>query len=219
MGFLDHSTNNIIVDAVLTDYGRSKLANQGANAAALVQTYAFADDEVDYSMITKYGVQVGKEKIEKNTPIFEASTNAAFAVKFQLKSVENSSAQQVDIQYNPNINKLTKTQRQLILPVSVTDPDSQGANGGIYYMIEYDTRFVTISGPGDIKTPQNRPTYLKHFVTKALTSSPSFTVTLVDNGQSVLQETLGVNTGATQLRISTSEGTTDAVTIQLDYSS
>ena len=27
MGFLDHSTNNIIVDAVLTDVGREKLAD------------------------------------------------------------------------------------------------------------------------------------------------------------------------------------------------
>ena len=31
MGFLDHSTNNIIIDAVLTDHGRKLLAeNQGA---------------------------------------------------------------------------------------------------------------------------------------------------------------------------------------------
>ena len=31
MGFLDHSTNNIIVDAVLTDIGRQKLAaNDGS---------------------------------------------------------------------------------------------------------------------------------------------------------------------------------------------
>jgi hypothetical protein len=70
MGFLDHSTNNIIVDAVLTAKGREKLANGTFN----VQSYFFGDTEVDYSIITKYGEIVGKEKIEKNTPIFEAAT-------------------------------------------------------------------------------------------------------------------------------------------------
>lgn len=71
MGFLDHTTNNIIVDAVLTDEGRKKLASaDGLN----IRMYAFADTEVDYSLLLKYGEVVGKEKIEKNTPIFEANT-------------------------------------------------------------------------------------------------------------------------------------------------
>ena len=47
MGFLDHSTNNIIVDAVLTDLGRKKLAS-ATTAENFIETYAFADDEVDY---------------------------------------------------------------------------------------------------------------------------------------------------------------------------
>ena len=75
MGFLDHSTNNIIVDAVLTDVGREKLA-AATTAENFIASYAFADDEVDYTLIKKYGTIVGKEKIEKNTPVFEASTNA-----------------------------------------------------------------------------------------------------------------------------------------------
>ena len=79
MGFLDHSTNNIIVDAVLTDHGRSLIAATGTQSS-IIQGYSFADDEVDYTIIKKYGVAVGKEKIEKNTPIFEASTNTANVV-------------------------------------------------------------------------------------------------------------------------------------------
>ena len=31
MGFLDHSTNNIIIDAVLTDTGRKKLADNNGS--------------------------------------------------------------------------------------------------------------------------------------------------------------------------------------------
>lgn len=85
MGFLDHSTNNIIVDAVLTDFGRQQLANGNFN----VSKFAFGDDEVDYGLIQKYGRVVGKEKIEKNTPVFEAQTNQNYALKNKLISLSN----------------------------------------------------------------------------------------------------------------------------------
>lgn len=80
MGFLDHSTNNIIVDAVLTDLGRQALANGTFD----VTQFSLADDEVDYSIIQKYGRAVGKEKVIKNTPILEASTVATLAMKHRL---------------------------------------------------------------------------------------------------------------------------------------
>lgn len=82
MGFLDHSTNNIIIDAVLTDFGRKLLAeNQGAFRVAF---FSLADDEVDYTTIRKFGRTVGKEKISKNTPVYEAQTLAATAMKHRL---------------------------------------------------------------------------------------------------------------------------------------
>ena len=82
MGFLDHSTNNIIIDAVLTDYGRRLLAeNQGGFRIAF---FSLGDDEVDYTTIRKFGRTVGKEKIAKNTPIFEAQTGASQALKHRL---------------------------------------------------------------------------------------------------------------------------------------
>ena len=78
MGFLDHSTNNIILDAVLTDAGRRQLAaNRGDFQIAY---FSLADDEVDYGLITKFGRAIGKEKISKITPIFDAQTNAQIAV-------------------------------------------------------------------------------------------------------------------------------------------
>ena len=64
MGFLDISTNNIIVDAVLTEAGRRALSLN--NGSFSIVKFALADDEVDYTLITKYGPQVGREKIEKN---------------------------------------------------------------------------------------------------------------------------------------------------------
>jgi len=85
MGFLDHSTNNIIVDAVLTDTGRATLAKN--DGSFVISKFAFGDDEVDYSIIQKFGTTVGKEKISKNTPVFEAQTNGDLALKYRLLSV------------------------------------------------------------------------------------------------------------------------------------
>lgn len=82
MGFLDNSTNNIIVDAVLTDVGRAKLSRGEFRPVY----FAFGDDEVDYSLIKKFGRTVGKQKIELNTPVFEAQTNNKFGLKYRLVS-------------------------------------------------------------------------------------------------------------------------------------
>ena len=87
MGFLDHSTNNIIIDAVLTDTGRAFLARNDGSFS--IVKFALGDDEIDYSIIEKFGRTVGKEKIEKNTPIFEAQTNGNLALKNKLVSVSN----------------------------------------------------------------------------------------------------------------------------------
>lgn len=87
MGFLDNSTNNIILDAVLTDQGRQFLARNDGSFS--IVKFALADDEVNYNIVTKYGRSVGKEKIEKNTPIFEALTNQQHSLKYKLVSISN----------------------------------------------------------------------------------------------------------------------------------
>jgi len=87
MGFLDHSTNNIVLDAVLTDTGRKFLSRNDGSFS--ITKFALGDDEVDYGVIKKYGRTVGKEKVEKNTPIFEALTNGDQALKYKLISLSN----------------------------------------------------------------------------------------------------------------------------------
>ena len=87
MGFLQGDTNNIIVDAVLTDLGREFLARNDGSFSLV--KFALGDDEVDYTIVEKFGRTVGKEKIEKNTPILEAQTNGNLAQKFKLVSVSN----------------------------------------------------------------------------------------------------------------------------------
>ena len=83
MGFLQQDSQNVIVDAVLTDIGRLKLAQGQFN----VTKFAAGDDEVDYGMIVRYGRTVGQEKIEKNTPVFEAVTNNKLALVHPLVSL------------------------------------------------------------------------------------------------------------------------------------
>lgn len=87
MGFLDNTSNNITLDCVLTDLGRQFLARNDGSFS--IHKFALADDEVNYGIITKYGRTVGKEKIEKNTCVFEALTNQAYAQKYRLLSVSN----------------------------------------------------------------------------------------------------------------------------------
>lgn len=89
MGFLNQSTNNIIVDAVLTDIGRQFLAKN--DGSFNIVKFALGDSEVDYTIIPQYGRLVGKEKIEKNTPVFEAFTNSGIALKYRLISLSNPS--------------------------------------------------------------------------------------------------------------------------------
>ena len=87
MGFLNHATNNIIIDAVLTERGREKLAlNDGTFR---ISSFSFGDDEIDYSLIEKYGLAIGKEKIIKNTPIYEANPNENIALKYPCISFPN----------------------------------------------------------------------------------------------------------------------------------
>lgn len=87
MGFLDSSTNNIVVDCVLTDSGRQFLARNDGSFSLV--KFALGDDEVDYSNIKKYGRTVGKERVEKLTPVLEALTNQSYAMKYKLISVSN----------------------------------------------------------------------------------------------------------------------------------
>jgi len=89
MGFLQQDTNNIILDAVLTKEGRRRLASN--DGSFRITHFSLGDDEVDYSIINKYGRAVGREKIEKNTPVFEALTDGNLESYSRLVTVSDDS--------------------------------------------------------------------------------------------------------------------------------
>lgn len=89
MAFLDNS-GDIILDAVLTDTGRLRLA-QG-NGSFKITQFAFGDDEINYGLYNKnhpsgsayYDLDI------LQTPVFEAFTNNASSMKFQLITNANN---------------------------------------------------------------------------------------------------------------------------------
>ncbi len=72
--FLDN-TGDIILDAVLTDYGRQLLA-KGDGSFNIVK-FALGDDEIDYSKWDSTAVTTLKDQKILLTPIMEAFTNNA----------------------------------------------------------------------------------------------------------------------------------------------
>ena len=86
-GLLDHSTNTIILDAVLTTEGRAALAR--FNGTFQIRRFALGDDEIQYGLVRQFGRVIGKEYIEKLTPIMEANTRGRISCQSHLVSFSN----------------------------------------------------------------------------------------------------------------------------------
>jgi len=128
MGFLDNS-GDIILDAVLTDTGRMRLAK--GDGSFKISKFALADDEIDYSLYDKnntsgsayYDLQI------LQTPVLEAFTNNMSSMKQRLISLNRN-----DILYLPEIvlNERTgigvamNTAGTFIVPVDETTVNNFG---------------------------------------------------------------------------------------------
>lgn len=76
------NNGDIILDAVLTDYGRKLLA-RGDGSFNIVK-FAFGDDEIDYGLYDNDAESINKDIEIMNTPILEAITNNIVSMKYQL---------------------------------------------------------------------------------------------------------------------------------------
>lgn len=97
MGFLDNS-GDIILDAVLTDLGRKRLAE--GNGRFSVAKFALGDDEIDYGLYDKNAVG-GTPYYDISilqTPVLEAFTNNMSSMKSRLMSYSEN-----DLLYLPVI--------------------------------------------------------------------------------------------------------------------
>jgi len=160
VGFLDHSTNNVIVDAVLTDYGRQLLARN--DGSFQITRFALGDDEVDYELIRQFGRTVGKEKIEKNTPIFEAQTNSDLGLKYRMISVANpylTSLPTIAMSVSNGATTLVRGSTPLQSDLLVTQTNFNNASVDLdlrdpSFLVQYDSRFLTVTGyENNVSTP------------------------------------------------------------------
>lgn len=153
MGFLDHSTNNIIVDAVLTDIGRQKLALSLFN----VSYFSLGDDEIDYEIIQQFGRNVGKEKIEKNTPVLEAFTQSKLGQKYKLTSVNNETLTHLPAMSVQNLTNnlisFSRSNRSNVATISLKIENTENLAIPIQVaddtiLVEIDNKFLTLSATG-----------------------------------------------------------------------
>lgn len=86
MAFLD-SSGDIVIDAVLTDIGRRKLAQN--DSSFRIVAYTLADDEIDYSLFQPNTSSVFVDLDILNTPIFEANVNDRINLNFPLMTITN----------------------------------------------------------------------------------------------------------------------------------
>ena len=89
MAFLDNS-GDIILDAVLTDTGRQRLAR--GDGSFRISKFALGDDEIDYGLYNKlhasgsayYDLEI------LQTPVLEAFTNNMSSMKSKLMSISRT---------------------------------------------------------------------------------------------------------------------------------
>jgi len=87
MGFQDNS-GDIILDVVLTDEGRRRLA-KGDRSFSIVK-FALGDDEINYSLFNTGSTTALQDLSILQTPILEAFTNNTSLMKSKLLSLSNS---------------------------------------------------------------------------------------------------------------------------------
>ena len=128
MAFLDNS-GDIILDAVLTDTGRFRLA-KGDGTFKIVK-FAFADDEIDYGTYDPTNTNGSAYYDLKilQTPVLEAFTNNTSTMKSKLLTVANTNLEYLPV-LKINTNFLdSKTDTNLGVYVVTTNNATQTAYG------------------------------------------------------------------------------------------
>ena len=136
MGFLNNS-GDIILDAVLTDLGRKKLA--AGDGSFRIVKFALSDEEIDYSQYDK-AAATGQEDLDiLASPVFEAFTNNTSTMKSLLLSIPRT-----DLLFLP------------ILKVNDTTGNSAGSK---YSTSLPNTFIVSCTDPTDtnIRSPTSGP--------------------------------------------------------------
>ena len=144
MGFLDNS-GDIILDAVLTDLGRNRLAR--GDGSFKIESFALADDEINYSLYRNSNHENGAHPSGSayydlnilQTPVLEAFTNNISVMKYKLLSIPET-----NLLYMPII-KLNETTSRTARNTTATQ-----ANGKFVVLVDEDSSkaFDASTNPG-----------------------------------------------------------------------
>ena len=125
MGFLDNS-GDIILDAVLTDTGRMRLAK--GDGSFKIAKFALSDDEIDYTLYNKehasgsayYDLEI------MQTPVLEAFTNNTSTMKHKLVSISRTNLLYLPvIELNEVFSVSTKTEPGLGVNLIAVDKETE----------------------------------------------------------------------------------------------
>jgi|10_taG_2_1085330.scaffolds.fasta_scaffold17221_2 hypothetical protein len=158
MAFLDNS-GDIILDAVLTDTGRKRLA--AGDGSFRIAKYAFGDDEIDYSLYRNANSSEGRHPSGSayydvnilQTPVLEAFTNNTSILNHKLVTYARA-----DLLYLPVLkvnDVVSKT-----INKNTTDYTSEGIPVGGYII----TSDYTTSDPNTFKTSATAASPFRTFV-------------------------------------------------------
>ena len=131
MAFLDNS-GDIILDAVLTDTGRFRLAK--GDGSFKIAKFALGDDEIDYAQYDKNNAS-GSAYYDLNimqTPVLEAFTNNGSSMKSKLMSLARNNLLYlpvIKLQESPGTTRFSDNNTFLVAVDSTTQTDC-GLSGG-----------------------------------------------------------------------------------------
>lgn len=179
IGLLDRS-GNIVVDAVLTDLGRQKIARN--DGSFKIVAYGFGDDEIDYGL---FNPTTGSAYVDQQilaSPVFEANVNEKLGLNHPLITITN-----------PNLKYLPKLSAD---NTSVSIGEERGLSAGITLRFYQDTSQNAKIVPVEIQDSAFKIELLNDFLhvenETALDISPYGTaIYLVSRDSALVQSTQG----------------------------
>ena len=181
MAFLDNS-GDIILDAVLTDEGRRRLAR--GDGSFRVVKFALSDDEINYGLFdNNVSTEQGDDKIMQ-LPVLEPSSNEETALRFRLITLPKGSVTIPTIILTPQTAQIVFGTSLELKVQTQGGSDPQG-----YTAVSRDTTIASVTESPIVPINES--------------GVPTATFTLA-TGQSTLNQTTGitkidingVNTGA-----------------------
>jgi len=146
MAFLDNS-GDIILDAVLTDTGRMRLAK--GDGSFNITKFALGDDEINYALYNKnhasgsayYDVEI------LQTPVLEAFTNNTSILKSKLLSISRTNLLYLpEIKHNTTDGLAANTTNSIttvLVDKDTADTFDSGGNAIKSYYLNQETVFIT----------------------------------------------------------------------------